>query len=179
MGYPAHTTIEVPGAAHPGVLRQVRDVPLDPGGVRAELLDALSGGPARPGHLCATAWVLSTDLRHTLLVQHPEFGWMPPGGHMVAGETAEQAAERELLEEAGVRPAAQHVLSVHGAMVPQKEGAPAHMHWTLGVANVCDPGESVRGEPGQQVCWWPLAGVLPESFFGDNATIREYATLLR
>ena len=41
------------------------------------------------------------NLGSILMVQHPERGWEFPGGHVEGGETAEDALEREMMEEVG------------------------------------------------------------------------------
>jgi 8-oxo-dGTP pyrophosphatase MutT (NUDIX family) len=51
-------------------------------------------------------WVCSAYLvvdGRVLLVHHRGFDkWVPPGGHVIAGETFSETAERECLEEAGI-----------------------------------------------------------------------------
>lgn len=55
-----------------------------------------------PRHFTASAVVIAN--RHILLVHHRRIGaWLPPGGHIEADEMPHQAAERETLEETGVR----------------------------------------------------------------------------
>lgn len=177
MGHPHHPTIELPGKLD-DLAALVAAAPLDPHGVRDEFVAALSGGDARPGHLCASAWTLDSDLRHALLVDHPRFGWMPPGGHVVAGETIFEAAARELTEETGVPPLEQHLLSVHATMIPAKGTSAEHVHYTLGVVSLADRHLPLGGEADQPAAWWPLDEELPVSFFGDNPLLREFARLL-
>jgi coenzyme F420-0:L-glutamate ligase len=57
-----------------------------------------------PGHLTASAVVLSADLRHTLLTLHPRIGrWVQLGGHCEVGDgTLLAAAAREAWEESGI-----------------------------------------------------------------------------
>lgn len=57
-----------------------------------------------PGHITASAVVLSADLRTTLLTLHPRIGrWVQLGGHCEPGDRAlVDAALREATEESGI-----------------------------------------------------------------------------
>lgn len=57
-----------------------------------------------PGHLTASAIVLSADRSHTLLTLHPRVGrWLQLGGHHEPGDTSVAgAALREATEESGI-----------------------------------------------------------------------------
>lgn len=177
MGQPEHPTVDLP-AENPELATLVAEAPLDPAGVRDEFAAATAAGDARPGHVCASAWTLDRDLAAALLVCHPRFGWMPPGGHLVAGETVLDAAARELAEETGVTADRSEVLSVHATLIPAKAEVAAHMHWTFGVVHVADRRAALAGEEGQRARWWPLDEPLPDSFFGDNCLLVEFARLL-
>lgn len=51
-------------------------------------------------HLGVFAVVLSPDLQHTFLLHHRKAGlWLPPGGHVDAGLTFQEAAMQEVREE--------------------------------------------------------------------------------
>lgn len=58
----------------------------------------------RPGHLTASALVLSADRRSTLLTLHPRVGrWLQLGGHLEPVDaTLAEAALREATEESGI-----------------------------------------------------------------------------
>src|SRR5688572_10919819 len=78
---------------------------------KADILTLVRTSPApadrtryEPGHLTASAFVLSKDGR-LLLIDHPKLKrWLQPGGHVEAGEKdLRQSAQRELLEETALR----------------------------------------------------------------------------
>ncbi len=51
----------------------------------------------------ATAWIVEDG--ELLLIKHSKTGqWLPPGGHVEDGETPDETAKREALEETGVKP---------------------------------------------------------------------------
>lgn len=63
-------------------------------------------GPAGPDGI-VREWTVATFVVHrgrVLLLFHPKMGlWLPPGGHVEAGELPDDAAVREVLEETGVQ----------------------------------------------------------------------------
>ncbi|MEM9352966.1 MAG: NUDIX hydrolase [Planctomycetota bacterium] len=58
----------------------------------------------RPGHVTASAWVLSPDGSRCLLVHHVKLGrWLQPGGHCDGQTDPGSVARREVEEETGLR----------------------------------------------------------------------------
>ena len=51
-------------------------------------------------HFCASAYVVDPKTKKILLVKHKGFNkWVQTGGHIMEGETPEEAALREVYEE--------------------------------------------------------------------------------
>jgi 8-oxo-dGTP pyrophosphatase MutT (NUDIX family) len=102
------------------------------------LLDAptpLSRSHFEPGHLTASAFVLSPEGDAVLLIFHRKLGiWVQPGGHVEASDLdLEAAARREVAEEVGldlVGPAAAVFdLDIHD--IPARKDEPAHQHFDV------------------------------------------------
>jgi len=109
-----------------------------------------------PGHMTASAVVLTQDQERVLLVQHEGLArWLQPGGHVEPGDdTIADTARREVLEETGAalleRPP--HVVGVDVHPIPAARGEPPHYHhdivFRMHVAN-----EELRTPPGQRARW--------------------------
>lgn len=135
MGFP-HDTIDIPGN-YPTIadelLRLHHHNELSEQLIRAVNATHVATNDVSSGHLCATAWVMTPELDHILLVQHSLLGWSAPGGHMYPHETTKIAALRELEEETGlsarhVTPAVDTPAIIHASDVP---GDRPHRHWNV------------------------------------------------
>jgi len=134
----------------------------------------------QPGHVTASAVVLSPDRQHVLLVYHQRLRrWLQPGGHVEADDTTVQdTASREVLEETGIRLDPSVVpplvgIDVHEIPATSKE--PYHLHHDLmfafAVASRAVPSTEHRAT------WCPIAD-LPR-FGVDGPLLRGVARALR
>jgi ADP-ribose pyrophosphatase YjhB (NUDIX family) len=154
MGFP-HPTRDVPGD-HPDLVAELELLAVDPVGLGAQLAAACRGADAPFGHVCATAWVLTPDGTHVLLVWHRTLGWATPGGHLQVGEASADGARRELAEETGltgvdVSPVGSGPAVVH---VTDHRSDRPHRHWNIGWLFVADPAAPLTSRHG--ATWWPV-----------------------
>ncbi|MBI4500144.1 MAG: NUDIX domain-containing protein [Gemmatimonadetes bacterium] len=89
-----------------------------------------------PGHVTASAIVLSTERSHVLLVFHRRLRrWVQPGGHIEPDDAdASEAAAREVCEETGVQPRWEvdpALVGVHVHDIPASGREPAHLHYDI------------------------------------------------
>jgi 8-oxo-dGTP diphosphatase len=117
--------------------------------------------------LTVCTYVFNPSRTKTLLVKHPKFGWVPPGGHIDGREHPRAAAKRELREETGLT-------------VGHFRHAPASLSYSskgrLGmIGYVVYVSETQPLTPETEAQWFRL-GDLPESAFpGDPDRIRSAA----
>lgn len=111
-----------------------------------------------PGHLTASAWILSADGQQALLLHHRKLGrWLQPGGHCDGEPEVLQVALREAREESGLRdfvvlsPEASRVvpldLDIHAIPArpprPPAPGEPEHLHYDVRFLLQALPGQSL------------------------------------
>jgi 8-oxo-dGTP pyrophosphatase MutT (NUDIX family) len=112
---------------------------------------------ARPGHVTASALVLSPDAHRTCLVLHGRIGrWVQPGGHLEPGDrTLAMAAVREVREETGLT----------GDVLPEIACLSRHLapcapdvDWHLDVqfVVVAEPRPPTVSSESRDVQWWDV-----------------------
>lgn len=147
----------------------------------ARLLDLLetpepwSRSQFRPGHLTASAFVLSPAGDAVLLIFHRKLGiWIQPGGHIEPTDPSlEQAARREVAEEVGVdlsdpAPAAIFDVDVHA--IPARKTEPEHEHFDV---RFCFQAKSLVFAASSEVMdarWVELAGI--DQVTADESVLR-------
>jgi 8-oxo-dGTP pyrophosphatase MutT (NUDIX family) len=93
-----------------------------------------------PGHITASAWIVSADGEQALLTHHRKLGrWLQLGGHVDGEPHIELAALREAQEESGM--ARFRFVPWHGSdlvaldldvhTIPARRDEPEHLHWDV------------------------------------------------
>jgi len=89
----------------------------------------------RDGHVTGSAWILSADHRHVLLVHHRKLGrWLQPGGHADGEPDPLSVALREAREESGLAELAalaEEPLDVYVHAIPACGPEPPHLHYDI------------------------------------------------
>ncbi len=133
-----------------------------------------------PGHVTASAVVLSPDRQHVLLVYHHRLQrWLQPGGHVEPEDrSVHETAKREVREETGIElddalQAALVAVDVHE--IPATDAEPMHLHHDL-MFHFSVP-QRIALHDKYRAVWCPIAD-LPR-FAVDGPLLRGVARALR
>lgn len=87
------------------------------------------------GHITGSAWILSPDLNHALLIHHVKLNrWFQAGGHVdETDESVCHAALREAVEETGLNVTLirDGVFDIDIHSIPERKGIPEHFHYDI------------------------------------------------
>ena len=141
--------------------------PLEQGYVE-ECKDLLRNGPQAlwadfftPGHITASAFVLSPDRHNVLMIFHHKLQrWLQPGGHLEASDgSLLEAAQREIAEETGIEETELLVdglfdLDIHE--IPARKTKPAHLHFDMRLLLRATTSDVVTTPEAPQISWIDL-----------------------
>jgi 8-oxo-dGTP pyrophosphatase MutT (NUDIX family) len=131
----------------------------------------------RPGHVTASAWILSPDGRSFLLAHHRKLGrWLQLGGHVDGEGDVALAALREAREESGMQdftflPGPHVVLDVDVHAIPARRDESAHFHHDVRFLLVAAPGqELVVSDESHDLRWFAMDEL--ESVAAEESLLR-------
>jgi len=102
--------------------------------------------------------------------------WSIPGGKQMIGETTAEAAERELLEETGVKVDQLLLVDVVDAIIPDVEGKIKYHYTLVDYMGQWQSGESRPGDDAQEVRWVHLNEISTFPLLEKTITIIQKAT---
>lgn len=133
----------------------------------------------QPGHVTASAWVLSPDGKRFLLTHHRKLNrWLQLGGHADGDGDVAAVALREAREESGLQDlrfayAADAPvpidLDVHP--IPARAGEPAHDHHDVRFVLVAAPGQTIFASDESTALEWFEMDAL-EAIADDDSVLR-------
>ena len=132
-----------------------------------------------PGHITASAWVVSTEYDRFLLVHHRKLDrWLQVGGHVDGEPEVYRAALREAQEESGMWNLSFHVpcdtvdifdVDVHE--IPARGHEPAHLHYDIRFLLVAAPAQRPRpSAESHAVKWFPVREL--EDYVHEESVLR-------
>jgi 8-oxo-dGTP pyrophosphatase MutT (NUDIX family) len=128
-----------------------------------------------PGHLTASAFVLSPEGDAVLLILHKKLGiWVQPGGHIEPADVSlEAAARREVAEEVGLPLAASAAatifdLDIHA--IPARKDEPEHQHFDVRFCFQATSRDFVASDEVAAANWADLSRI--EQLTADESVLR-------
>ena len=135
----------------------------------------------RPGHITASAWVVSADHRRVLLTHHRKLDrWLQVGGHADGDADVLAVAIRETQEESGLRDltvVGDRPLDLDVHAIPARGDEPEHLHHDVRWLLVAAPDQALQLSDESNALHWFDAAELDSIL--DEESLRRMARRAR
>ncbi|MBN2795542.1 MAG: NUDIX hydrolase [Clostridia bacterium] len=116
------------------------------------------------GHITGSAWIISKDRKKALLTHHFKLNkWLQLGGHTELNETVIKSAEREGVEESGLKSLKllhEDIFDVDVHLIPERKGVDAHYHYDIRFLFEADANELIEvSDESHDVKWVDLENI--------------------
>lgn len=134
----------------------------------SEFQRLLEKGPAAlwsdhfyPGHVTASAFVLSPQKHHVLMIFHNKLQrWLQPGGHLEEVDTSLLGAvQREVREETSIENAeliGDGIFDIDIHEIPERKNKPAHLHYDIRLLLSSHTAEYETSSEAPEISWVDL-----------------------
>ncbi len=133
-----------------------------------------------PGHITASAWIVSRESRAVLLTHHRKLDrWLQLGGHTDGESDVLRAAIREAQEESGIaelvplpRGGEPRILDLDVHEIPARQDEPAHQHHDIRFLLETSEHTPLARQKAESKAlrWFPAAGI--EARFSEESLAR-------
>lgn len=132
-----------------------------------------------PGHITASAWLLSSDGKRFLLTHHRKLGrWLQLGGHADGDPDVAAVALREAREESGIAELqfatpgdAPTPIDLDVHRIPASGNDPAHQHHDVRFVLVAAPGQTIfASDESMSLEWFEMDAL--EAIADDASVLR-------
>jgi 8-oxo-dGTP pyrophosphatase MutT (NUDIX family) len=115
-----------------------------------------------PGHITASAWLLSNTGDRVLLMHHRKLdGWFQLGGHCDGDADVLRVAIKEAQEESGIlgiKPVLNTIFDLDIHVIPENKKEPAHYHYDVRfLLQVQEDVSFVQNEESLELAWFGLS----------------------
>ena len=120
----------------------------------------MAGEEPHWGHVTGSAWIVNRDLSRTVLVHHAKLDkWVQPGGHCDSESDVAAVAQREAVEETGLRVelVSPEIFDIDAHEIPEYWRTPPHVHYDVRFL-LCadDKQEIIVSDESHAVLWFDL-----------------------
>ena len=135
-----------------------------------------------PGHITGSAFIVSEDLKQTLLVHHAKLNrWLQPGGHADGDVNVTRVAMREANEETGLQHLklnSDQIFDIDIHPIPLRKDFAAHDHYDIRYLVTGSTSEKIIvSEESHDVRWVALSDL--EKFTQEKSVLRMRDKLLK